>query len=192
MKKIRRQARHLVLQCLYELDFTQHSFETAYEHHFNEFGTEMSQLPKYAETFALKIGDGIVDNQQLLNDIINKFAHELPVEQMSYIDRNILRFAVYELLFFEEGTPVSVVINESIELAKTFGGDNSSRFIHGVLSELVKENVSPERLTPSFQSSALERKESSALERKESSALERKESSALERKEALRWNERSE
>jgi len=76
--------------------------------------------------------------------------------------------------FFEEGTPVSVVINESIELAKTFGGDNSSRFIHGVLSELVKENVSPERLTPSFQSSALERKESSALERKE----------------ALRWNER--
>ena len=71
--------------------------------------------------------------------IIARYAPEWPVEQIPIVDRNILSMALYELE--NENTPVKVVINEAVEVAKTYGGDNSPRFVNGVLGSVVRSNA---------------------------------------------------
>jgi N utilization substance protein B len=81
---------------------------------------------------------GVQQHESELDAIIGKFARAFPVEQMSIIDRNILRLAIFEILFGDK-TPVKVAINEAIELAKTFGGESSSRLVNGVLGVVAGE-----------------------------------------------------
>ncbi|GAH66849.1 unnamed protein product, partial [marine sediment metagenome] len=84
------------------------------------------------------------------DDIIKRFAPAFPIEQMSVIDRNILRLAIFEILF-DNNTPIKVAINEAVELAKAFGSDSSPRLINGVLGSIVTEygakKHKPENLT---------------------------------------------
>lgn len=82
---------------------------------------------------------GVHAKQQELDDIIRPVAPEWPIEQIARMDRVILRIGVYELLF-EDGVPPKVVINEAVELAKAFGGDNSSKFINGVLGTILRNS----------------------------------------------------
>jgi N utilization substance protein B len=82
--------------------------------------------------------DGVVQNQIEIDKIISNYAPNWPLEQINIIDRNILRIGVYELKFNNE-IPNKVAINEAIEIAKTYGGPTSGKFVNGVLGAIFKD-----------------------------------------------------
>lgn len=92
----------------------------------------------------MKLLDGVLGKQPELDQVIEKAAPEWPIDRISPVDRNILRLGLYELLFADrKEVPAKVAINEAIELAKQFGGENSSRFVNGVLGAVYKEIGEP-------------------------------------------------
>jgi N utilization substance protein B len=133
MAGVRRKARIAALQALYEIDCTKHAVETALAHLKAE-----ETLPQEALSFSEELVKGVLQNKSELDALIKKFAPAFPVEQMSIIDRNILRLAIFEILFNDK-TPFKVAINEAVELAKEFGSDASPRLINGVLGSITTE-----------------------------------------------------
>jgi transcription antitermination protein NusB len=96
------------------------------------------------KVFVTNLVEGIVKNRTKLDEIIEKAAPDWPIHQIAVVDRNILRLGLYELLFGNsQEVPARVAINESIELAKTFGGENSGRFVNGVLGAVYREMGEP-------------------------------------------------
>ncbi len=94
--------------------------------------------------FALTLASGVAEKQDKLDAIIEKAAPEWPILHIAIVDRNVLRLGLYELLFGDKKeVPARVAINEAIELAKTFGGENSGRFVNGVLGAVYKEMGEP-------------------------------------------------
>ena len=128
--KARRSARAVALQALYELDFTRHTAEYA-------LGCRLRDrpLPESATRFAFHLVEGVIDRKTGLDQVMAELAPQWPVDQIAVVDRNILRIAIYELLF-DSDTPPKVAINEAVELAKMFGSDSSPRFVNGVLGSL--------------------------------------------------------
>jgi N utilization substance protein B len=133
MAGIRRQARIAALQALYELDCTKHKVEEALARL-----RAGETLAKEALSFSEELLRGVLQNKSELDALIEKFAPAFPPEQMSIIDRNILRLAIFEILF-DDKTPFKVAINEAVELAKEFGSDSSPRLINGVLGSITTE-----------------------------------------------------
>jgi len=133
MAGIRRQARIAALQVLYELDCTKHKAEEALARL-----RAGEKLPQEALIFSEELVKGVLQHKPDLDALIKKFAPAFPPEQMSVIDRNILRLAIFEILF-DDKTPIKVAINEAIELAKGFGSDSSPRLINGVLGSITTE-----------------------------------------------------
>jgi len=133
MAGIRRQARIAALQALYELDCTKHKVEEA----LARLGAGET-LAQEARSFSEELVKGVLQNKSELDALIKKFAPAFPPEQMSIIDRNILRLAIFEILF-DDKTPFKVAINEAVELAKEFGSDSSPRLINGVLGSITTE-----------------------------------------------------
>ncbi len=133
MAGIRRQARIAALQALYELDCTKHKVEEALVR--LRAGETLAQE---ALSFSEELVKGVLQNKSELDALIKKFAPAFPPEQMAIIDRNILRLAIFEILF-DDKTPFKVAINEAVELAKEFGGDSSPRLINGVLGSITTE-----------------------------------------------------
>jgi len=133
MTGIRRKARIAALQALYELDCTKHKAEEALARL-----RAGETLPQEALGFSEELVKGVLRNKSELDALIKKFAPAFPIEQMSIIDRNILRLAIFEILFNDK-TPLKVAINEAIELAKGFGSDSSPRLINGVLGSIATE-----------------------------------------------------
>lgn len=129
--KGRRRARVVALQALYEIDCASHPVSVVLYRHLSENALP----PSYAE-FARSLVEGVLANREVLDGFIQQHAPEWPMEQMAYIDRNILRMAIYEFAI-HGGTPVKVAINEAVELAKWFGSDSAPRFVNGVLGSLV-------------------------------------------------------
>jgi N utilization substance protein B len=130
MAGIRRQARIAALQVLYELDCTKHKVEEALVR--LRAGEALTQD---ALGFAEGLVKGVLQNKPELDALIREFAPAFPAEQMSIVDRNILRLATFEMLFNDK-TPFKVAINEAVELAKAFGSDSSPRLINGVLGSI--------------------------------------------------------
>lgn len=94
--------------------------------------------------FAKKIVEGVAEHKQEIDDIIEKAAPEWPIHQIAPVDRNVLRVGIFELLFGDhKEVPPKVAINEAIELAKSFGGDSSGRFVNGVLGTIYRELGEP-------------------------------------------------
>ena len=133
MAGTRRKARIAALQTLYELDCTKHKAEEALAHL-----RAGETLPQEALSFSEELVKGVLQNKSELDALIKKFAPAFPPEQMSVIDRNILRLAIFEVLLSDK-TPTKVAINEAVELAKEFGGDSSPRLINGVLGSITTE-----------------------------------------------------
>jgi len=130
-------ARTIVLQSLYEWDFycKKSDLIEIVERNLNEFGPGIDE-----PEFAWKIVKGIVEHMEVIDNTIRKYAPEWPLEQVSIVDRNILRIGIYELLYADKDeVPPKVAINESVEMAKNYGGQNSSRFANGVLGSVYKE-----------------------------------------------------
>ena len=126
----RHQARTLALQALYELDCTDHPIGEVLEARLNTEGVAPA-----ARALAERLVRGVLAYRETLDTLIQRYAPEWPLEQLAIIDRNILRMAIYEM-GAGDGTPVNVAIHEAIELAKTFGAENTPRFINGVLGTL--------------------------------------------------------
>lgn len=131
MVKGRRRARFLALQALYEIDCAAHP--PAVVLHQRLSANDLS--PAY-EQFTRHLVTGVLKHQQVLDTFIHEHAPEWPLSQMAYIDRNILRMAIFEFAI-DGRTPVKVAINEAVELAKSFGSDSAPRFVNGVLGSLV-------------------------------------------------------
>jgi N utilization substance protein B len=127
----RRKSRIIALQALYEIDCTSHRFEDIQPYLFKE-----KELESQIIEFAQNIITGVTSNIQHINDLIKKFAPLFPIDQIAIIDRNILRIAIFEILF-DNNVPIKVAVNEAIELAKIFGGDSSPKFINGVLGSII-------------------------------------------------------
>ena len=85
---------------------------------------------------------GTLDNQERIDDLIRSQADNWRLERMPAVDRNILRLAIYEMMF-EMDTPKLVVLDEAIELAKKFGSEQSGRFVNGLLDGLLKQHTFP-------------------------------------------------
>jgi len=133
MAGIRRQARIAALQALYELDCTKHKVEET-----SARLRARETLAQEALSFSEELVKGVLQHKSELDALIKKFAPAFPPEQMASIDRNILRLAIFEILFNDK-TPFKVAINEAIELAKEFGSDSSPRLINGVLGSITTE-----------------------------------------------------
>lgn len=137
-------SRSIVLQSLFEWDARGQHDETApavIARNVKEFAPGVTDI-----SFIEELMKGILAKKQDLNEIITKAAPDWPLEKISPVDRNVLRLGLYELIFADRSeVPAKVAINESIELAKTFGGETSGRFVNGVLGAVYKELGEPGR-----------------------------------------------
>ena len=135
-------SRSIVLQSLFEWDFTGHNFSGVEEvllRNVTEFAPGLND-----NTFISTLLKNILAKQPEIDLIIEKAAPAWPIDRISVVDRNVLRIGLYELLFGDRGeVPPKVAINEAIELAKTFGGENSGKFVNGVLGAVYKEIGEP-------------------------------------------------
>ena len=120
-------ARTVAFQALCEVTATGHDPDRALDCRLAE-----SPLSRENADFARRLVNGVVSNQQQIDGHIRRFAPTGPIEQLPVVDRSILRLAIYEVLL-DDSVPIKVAINEAVELAKTFGSENSSRFVNGVL-----------------------------------------------------------
>ena len=126
----RRKARVAALQALYESDTSGHQALASLE----QLSAEES-LTELQAAFARELVDGVIEQRKAIDDVIRQAAPQWPVEQLSAIDRNILRLAIREILM-NNGAPIRAAISEAVELAKRFGSDNSAKFINGVLGSV--------------------------------------------------------
>ena len=131
----RRQARTAAMQTLYEFDTTGHDVDETLQR--NAAGLRLSaESLAYAEELA----HGVLARLDEIDAEIAKVASDWPISQMARIDKNILRLAIYEILY-NNSVPAKAAINEAVELAKTFGSDTSSRFVNGVLGAIYQRST---------------------------------------------------
>jgi transcription antitermination protein NusB len=128
----RRESRIVALKVLYEIDCVDHPAGVVLDRQMAE-----SCLSKSYSNFGRHLVTGVLKHRDVLDVFIREHAPEWPLEQMAYIDRNILRMAIFEFAVDDE-TPFKVAINEAVELAKMFGSDSAPRFVNGVLGAVVK------------------------------------------------------
>ena len=130
------------MQSLYEWDFRGRKtgeLAVILDRNIKEFASGMEDT-----TFIHQIVDGVIKHNKELDKIIEKAAPQWPLEQIAVVDRNVLRVGLFELLFGKrEEVPPKVAINEAIELAKSFGGESSGKFVNGVLGTVYREIGEP-------------------------------------------------
>ena len=129
----RRFARQLALQLLF-----QQEFQAKQDEWQKDFWKEHQSTTAQVRDFAMSIFQGVNDHQAEIDRLIQKFAVEWSLSRMPVVDRNILRCAVYELLW-EQDIPAAVTINEAIELAKRFADHETQRFVNGILDHILRD-----------------------------------------------------
>ena len=123
--------RGIALQALYEYDLSDHSITDILTNRFDSENVPDDDAKK----FVINLVVGVINNKNEIDDMIRKYASDWPIEQIAAIDRNIIRIAAYEFAVAKE-TPDRVAINESVELAKTFGSETAPKFVNGVLGSI--------------------------------------------------------
>jgi N utilization substance protein B len=144
-------SRSIVMQSLYEWDFSgkKNNLREIVEKNIKEFGPGLED-----QSFVWQLIGGVVEKMAQIDRVIEKAAPEWPLDQITIVDRNVLRIGLYELLYSKkEEVPPKVAINEAIELAKTFGGESSGKFINGVLGTVYKQMEGSEQKTETPESS---------------------------------------
>ena len=126
----RHKGRIIALQALFEADSVGHPPQITVDHLAETLAASAG-----VKRFALELIKGVAENRDQIDDIIHRMAPAFPLDQFSAIDRNILRLAIYEILL-DNKVPMRAAINEAIELAKEYGGENSPKFINGVLGSV--------------------------------------------------------
>jgi len=135
-------SRSIAMQSLYEWDFKgkkDENLDEIVKKNIEEFAPGLED-----DSFVYQLAKQTIANRDKIDPLIEKCAPEWPLEQVTVVDRNILRLGIYELIFgnYEE-VPPKVAINEAIELAKSFGGESSGRFVNGVLGTIYRELGEP-------------------------------------------------
>jgi len=126
----RRKARIIALKALYELDSVGHESRETLSRLLEE-----KPPPVDVAAFAQELVSGVLDHREEIDEVIRQKAPAWPLEQVAVVDRNILRLAIYEILI-DNRVPVRAAINEAVELAKSFGGESSPKFVNGVLGSV--------------------------------------------------------
>lgn len=126
----RRKARVVALQSLFELDTVGHEPADCVARIAEEVSAS-----KEITAYAQELVSGVMENQKRIDEIITEAAPAWPLDQIAATDRNILRLAIYEIVI-DNKVPMRAAINEAVELAKEYGGDNSPRFVNGVLGSV--------------------------------------------------------
>ncbi|MEK7197889.1 MAG: transcription antitermination factor NusB [Patescibacteria group bacterium] len=138
-------SRSIAMQTLYEWDFNgstklttsganDKKIDNILERNISEFAPGLED-----DKFARELINGVLENKEKIDAIIAKTAPEWPIDQISIVDRNVLRIGIYELLYSNRlEVPPKVAINEAIELAKSFGGETSGKFVNGVLGTIYR------------------------------------------------------
>jgi N utilization substance protein B len=130
MASTRHKARAIALQALYEVDSAARPAGTVVERLLAD-----AKLSEENAVFVRELVTGTVQHRDKIDRNVQKYAPAWPVEQIAMIDRNILRLAIFEILF-DNKVPVKVAVSEAVELAKTFGSENSAKFVNGVLGSV--------------------------------------------------------
>jgi len=135
-------SRSIALQSLFEWDFMDQPDEglsTVVDANVTEFAPGLDDT-----RFTKSLVSGVIEHREKIDSVIEKFAPDWPIEQISIVDRNVLRLGLFELLFGDKDeVPAKVAINEAIELAKMFGGESSGKFVNGVLGSVYREMGEP-------------------------------------------------
>ena len=129
----RRRAREMALRILFQVDLGKIAWQTAFQRAIEE-----EDLSKKGQEFLKKIVSGTLENLEQIDQMIANAAVDWSLERMMNTDRNILRFAVYELTACPD-IPVSVTVNEAVELAKIYGDEDSGKFVNGILGRIIRE-----------------------------------------------------
>ena len=130
MTGTRHKARTIALQALYEIDSVARPPGTVLDRIMAE-----ADISEENAAFISELVEGTVSKREEIDGNIRKYAPAWPVEQIAMVDRNILRLAIFEILF-DNKVPVKVAVSEAVELAKAFGSENSAKFINGVLGSV--------------------------------------------------------
>lgn len=136
-------ARSIAMQVLFEWDFRgkqPEELSSIVEHDLNEFGAGLNE-----KDFTISLINGVLENLEQIDAVITQYAPSWPIEQITNIDRNVLRLGIYELKILQE-VPPRVAINEAIELAKSYGGPASGKFVNGVLGSIYKDIPEDEKI----------------------------------------------
>lgn len=128
----RRTAREKALQALFQIDLSQTEVNAAIEHVLEDHPHD---------DYLNDLVSGVVLHKQEIDEMIKGKLENWTIERLAPVDRNLLRLAVFELIYCKESVPPNVVIDEAIEIAKLYGDDQSSRFINGVLSKVKEQMV---------------------------------------------------
>lgn len=137
-------ARSIAMQTLFEWDFREQTtadLASIIKRNLEEFGPGLAE-----DEFAQALIAGVVKNQPDIDQIIAKYAPQWPIDQITVVDRNVLRIGIYELKFTDQSIPPKVAINEAIELAKNYGGPASGKFVNGVLGAIYNDLKDKETL----------------------------------------------
>ncbi len=129
-------ARSIAMQVLFEWDFrgkNSQDLGPIVEHDLLEFGAGLNE-----KDFTLSLINGVIENLEAIDTVITQYAPSWPIEQITNVDRNVLRLGIYELKIAQD-VPPKVAINEAIELAKSYGGPASGKFVNGVLGSIYKD-----------------------------------------------------
>ncbi|MCS7316530.1 MAG: transcription antitermination factor NusB [Bryobacterales bacterium] len=133
----RRKARRHALQILFQLDLTPQPVEEAMRSFYESLYSELEDAPPRRDPFVEKLVRGVQARRHRIDELIARHAHNWRLERMPAVDRNVMRMAVYEMT--ELGSPPAVAINEALELARRFSGEQAVPFINGVLDAIRQE-----------------------------------------------------
>ena len=129
-------ARTIALQTLFEWDFKgkkMADLDEIIQYNYKAFAPEF-----HDHSFTDRLISGVIENNEKIDAYIEKYAPEWPLDQITNVDRNVLRIGVYELVY-DADVPSKVAINEAIEIAKSYGGQSSGKFVNGILGAMFKE-----------------------------------------------------
>ena len=136
-------SRTIAMQTLFAWDFNgqkKENIDQVIEENFNNFAPQFNDHGFVKDTI-----NGVLDNLEEIDNNIRKYATEWPLEQITIVDRNVMRIGIYELLYNEK-IPPRVAINEAIEIAKAFGGESSGKFVNGVLGAIYNNMPEAEKI----------------------------------------------
>ena len=126
----RTQSREIALQVLYQIDMSEDTTEEAFDLFWEHFTP-----PDDLKEFSQKIVSGVCQHEEEIDVIIEHYSEHWRLKRMTIVDRNILRLAIFELMFCDD-IPPKVVLNEAVELGKKFGSDKSGSFVNGILDKV--------------------------------------------------------
>ena len=136
-RSARHRSREVALQVLFAIDLlrAKRGVEPAAQEVFDDVAAHF-EMPEAAKVFARQLVCGVAADSQKIDELVRSAARNWRLERMAVVDRNVLRLATYELL--QTQTPIAVVLDEAVEMARRFGDDPSPAFVNGVLDGVAR------------------------------------------------------